>query len=113
MILKHTVSLRSLVAFLILCTFVTTGAFGQQGGTPKLPAGMKGPDANDPRAKLTAGMYNAGETAMGIKHVGLVKKPDAFTLGTDNADDPKVKKILGSIGFPTDSAQVPKPFQLM
>ena len=112
MILRQTVSLRSLVTFLLPCTLISAIAFGQQGGPPKLPPGMKGSDATDPRAKLTSGMYDAGETAMGIKHVGLVKKPDAFQLGTDNADDPKVKKILGSIGFP-DSPQIPKPFQLM
>src|ERR1041385_3073141 len=32
---------------------------------PPLPAGMTGSDANDPRAKLTPGVYDAGETSMG------------------------------------------------
>jgi hypothetical protein len=73
---------------------------------------MKGSDVNDPRAKLTPGMYDAGERASGMKHIGLIKKPDVFQLGTDNADDPKVKKLLGSIGM-SDTSQVPKPFQLM
>ena len=50
---------------------------------PALPAGMTGSDVNDPRAKLTPGLYNAGEAAMGMKHLMLVKKPDAFQLGTD------------------------------
>src|SRR5215217_6340458 len=36
-----------------------------------LPAGMTGSDTNDPRAHLTPGIYNAGETAMGMKHVLL------------------------------------------
>src|SRR5687768_17566319 len=40
-----------------------------------LPAGMTGSDVNDPRAKLTPGFYDAGEAAMGIRHVLLVKKP--------------------------------------
>ena len=44
---------------------------------------MTGSDTNDPRAKLAPGLYNAGEAAMGIKHLQLVKKPDAFQLGTD------------------------------
>src|SRR5713101_1750776 len=45
---------------------------------PPLPAGMTGSDTADPRAKLTPGMYDAGEAAMGIKHLMLLKKPDAF-----------------------------------
>ena len=79
---------------------------------PKLPPGMKGSDANDPRAKLSPGLYNAGETAMGLKHLVLVKKPDAFQLGTDNPDDPKVQKILGQIGPPSNKMP-PKPVQLV
>src|SRR5436305_12240554 len=49
---------------------------------PTLPPGMKGADVNDPRAKLSAGVYNAGEAAMGMKHLVLMKKPQAFQLGT-------------------------------
>src|SRR6267378_1706686 len=45
---------------------------------PPLPAGMTGSDTADPRAKLTPGMYDAGEAAVGIKHLTLLKKPDAF-----------------------------------
>ena len=56
---------------------------------PPLPAGMTGSDVNDPRAKLTPGVYDAGEAALGIRHLLLVKKPDAFQLGVDNPDDPK------------------------
>ena len=65
---------------------------------PPLPAGMTGSDANDPRAKLTPGLYNAGETAMGIKHLLLLKKPDAFQLGASEPDDPKVQKTLSQLG---------------
>jgi hypothetical protein len=77
-----------------------------------LPAGMTGSDANDPRAKLTPGMYDAGEAAMGIKHLMLLKKPDAFQLGSDDPNNPKVQKALGllSIG---DPSQMPKPIQLV
>jgi hypothetical protein len=50
---------------------------------PPLPAGMAGSDASDPRAKLTPGLYDAGEASMGIKHVMLLKKPDSFQLGSD------------------------------
>src|SRR3989442_10055671 len=59
---------------------------------PPLPAGMTGSDANDPRAKLAPGVYDAGEAAMGIKHLMLLKKPEAFQLGSDDPDNPKVQK---------------------
>jgi hypothetical protein len=76
-----------------------------------LPAGMTGSDVNDPRAKLTPGIYDAGEASLGIKHVLLVKKPDAFQLGSDNPDDPKVQKTLGLMNVDTSklakSAQLP------
>jgi hypothetical protein len=79
---------------------------------PPLPAGMTGSDANDPRAKLTPGLYDAGETAMGMKHLMLFKKPDAFQLGADDPADPKVQKTLGLLGI-GDSSKMPKPFQLV
>ncbi|MFZ0060889.1 MAG: hypothetical protein WAL47_02555 [Pyrinomonadaceae bacterium] len=79
-----------------------------------LPAGMTGSDANDPRSKLAAGMYDAAETSIGLKHVVLVKKPDAFQLGSDNPDDPKVQKTLGLLGMgASDSAKIPKPVALV
>ncbi len=79
-----------------------------------LPAGMTGSDANDPRSKLAPGMYDAGEASLGIKHVTLVKKPDAFHLGSDNPDDPKIQKTLGQMGMgASDSAKIPKPIQLV
>ena len=78
---------------------------------PTLPPGMKGSDVNDPRAKLSPGLYNAGEAAMGIKHLQLVKKPAAFQLGTDNPDDPKVQKILGQLG--RDTSKAPKEMKLV
>ena len=79
---------------------------------PPLPAGMSGSDANDPRAKLAPGIYDAGEAAMGIKHVLLVKKPDAFQLGTTEAEDPKVQKMLGQLGI-GNPAKMAKELQLV
>src|SRR5712664_1603322 len=79
---------------------------------PPLPAGMTGSDPNDPRAKLTPGMYDAGEAAMGIKHLMLLKKPDAFQLGSDDPDNPKVQKTLGLLGV-SDTSKMPKPRQLV
>ena len=77
-----------------------------------LPPGMTGSDANDPRATLAPGMYDAAEKSLGLKHVLLLKKPDAFQLGSDNPDDPKVQKTLGLLGV-GDSAKMPKPVQLV
>jgi hypothetical protein len=79
---------------------------------PPLPPGMTGSDPNDPRAKLTPGLYDAGEVAMGIKHLMLLKKPDAFQLGSDQPDDPKVQKTLSQLGV-GNSAKMPKPMQLV
>ncbi|MGP0020708.1 MAG: LVIVD repeat-containing protein [Candidatus Sulfotelmatobacter sp.] len=81
---------------------------------PPLPPGMTGSDPNDPRAKLTPGMYDAGEAAMGIQHLLLLKKPDAFDLGSTDTDSPKVKKALGQLGVPEAMmSKMPKPFQLV
>jgi hypothetical protein len=79
---------------------------------PSLPPGMTGSDANDPRAKLKPGLYDAGEVSMGIKHLTLVKKPDAFQLGTSEPDDPKVQKMIGQLGV-NNLAKIPKPMQLV
>ena len=79
---------------------------------PALPAGMTGSDANDPRAKLTPGLYDAGEASMGIKHLTLVKKPGAFQLGASDPDDPKVQKMLGQLGM-SKASKMPKPIQLV
>ncbi len=79
---------------------------------PTLPPGMAGSDANDPRAKLAPGLYDAGEAAMGLKHLTLVKKPDAFQLGSGDADDPKVQKTLAQLGMGAAS-KAPKPLQLV
>jgi hypothetical protein len=79
---------------------------------PALPPGMTGSDANDPRAKLTPGLYDAGEAAMGIEHLELVKKPDAFQLGATDPDDPKVEKILGQLGM-GNNKKIPKAIHLM
>ena len=75
-----------------------------------LPPGMTGSDTSDPRYSLKPGLYDAAETAMGLKHVVLVKKPDAFQLGSDNPDDPKVQKTLGQLGV-GDPSKMPKGMQ--
>ena len=109
----HESSFRLLIASVVICVcFVVTMAqtpspsptpenpFAPEKADP-LPEGMTGPDVNDPRAKLSPGFYNAGEAALGIKHVLLVQKPDAFQLGSDNPDDPKVRKTLSLMNVNT------------
>ena len=78
---------------------------------PPLPPGMTGSDANDPRFKLTPGLYDAGEASMGIEAPPLLKKPDAFQLGSADPDDPKVQKTLAQLGV-GNPAKMPKPLQL-
>jgi len=79
---------------------------------PTLPPGMTGSDANDPRAKLKGGLYDAGEASMGIKHLLLLKKPDAFQLGATDPDDPKVEKMIGQLNM-GNLSKIPKPMHLV
>jgi hypothetical protein len=80
---------------------------------PPLPAGMTGSDVNDPRAKLSPGMYDAGEAAMGIKHLLLLKKPDAFELGSNDPNDPKVNKTLTTVLGVADPSKMPNAIKLV
>src|ERR1051325_1633550 len=109
----RTVTFQLLVAFVVLGSAFAAKTFGQPPPpsptpsappaqqnpfapqpAPPLPAGMTGSDVNDPRAKLSPGMYDAGETSMGLKHITLLKKPDAFELGATDPNDPKVNQTL-------------------
>ena len=85
--------------------------FAPEPPTP-LPAGMTGADVNDPRYKLTPGVYDAGEISLGIKHILLLKKPAAFQLGSSDPDDPKVQQMLGQVAG-SDAAKLPKRSQLV
>jgi hypothetical protein len=78
-----------------------------------LPPGMTGSDVNDPRYKLTPGLYDAGEASMGLKHLLLLKKPGAFQLPSNDPDDPKVQKTLGQLGMGERAQKMPKSMQLV
>src|SRR5882672_1832975 len=71
--MKTVPTLRLLAASLFLCSCFAAAAMAQVNNpfapkpAPPLPAGMTGSDVNDPRYKLTPGMYDAGETASGLK----------------------------------------------
>ena len=108
---KNVLSLLIVLIFTISCLTALTQAQNLE-KAPPLPAGMTGSNGDDPRSKLSPGLYDAGEAAMGIKHLQLLKKPSAFQLGADNADDPKVQKTLGLLGV-ADTSKLPKPFQLV
>ena len=77
---------------------------------PPLPAGMTGSDANDPRAKLKPGMYDAGEAASGLRLLKMMKKPEAFQLSNDPAD-PKVD--MGASIIAGDTSKIPPPMKLV
>jgi hypothetical protein len=75
----------------------------------QLPPGMTGSTTDDPRVGLKPGIYDAGEAAMGIKHLVFLKKPTAFQLSSTQADDPVVQKTLDTLGV--NKAKIPKPMQ--
>jgi hypothetical protein len=77
-----------------------------------LPPGMTGSTTSDPRVGLKAGLYDAGETAMGMEHLAFVKKPEAFQLSATNPDDPAVQKSLDLLGV-SNKGKIPKPMQLV
>jgi hypothetical protein len=123
---------RSLIATAFLCSCFAAGALAQDSkpastpaskpaqndptapaAAPALPPGMVGSDVSDPRYKLTPGLYNAGETSTGLRHIALIKKPDAFQLGADTASDPKTQKTLGTVFGISDTSKVPSSFQLV
>jgi len=104
--------LKTLVFTFLVTAFAGAFLFSVSGSAqtapkpaPTLPAGMKGADASDPRAKLSAGLFDAGEVSLGIKHVSLLKKPEAFQVGVD-PNSPKVSKALTALGVP-DPSKVP------
>jgi len=109
----HCYAFRLLIVFFIFCFFFAVGTLAQNlEPAPTLPPGMTGSNINDPRAKLSPGLYDAGEAAMGLKHLIILNKPEAFQLGSDNPDDPKVQKTLGLLGV-GDSSKMPKPLQMV
>ena len=85
--------------------------FAPQPALP-LPAGMTGSDASDPRFKLSPGLYDAGEAAMGLKHLTLLKKPEAFDLGSNDPNAPKVNQALTVLGM-ADPSKLPGAMKLV
>jgi hypothetical protein len=125
----HRIALQMLLASLVLCCGFSMRTLAQTPSpsptpaapqnpfapqpAPPLPAGMTGSDVNDPRAKLSPGMYDAGEAALGIKHLMLLKKPDAFELGSNDPNDPKVNKTLTTVLGIGDPSKMPSAMKLV
>ncbi len=97
----------SVLVSIVFCVTFASSAAAQAAPTPAptMPPGMKGADTSDPRAKLSAGLYDAGETALGIRHLSLLKKPEAFDLGLD-PNSPKVEAAMKIFGI-GNAAQIP------
>lgn len=101
-----------IISSLVFCISFSIVALAQTPTPePTLPPGMVGSSTADPRFTLSAGLYDAGERALGMRHLQLLKKPDSFQLGTDNPDDPRVQKMLASFGI-ADTSKIPKDIQL-
>jgi hypothetical protein len=74
---------------------------------------MTGADTKDPRYSLKPGMYDAGETAMGMKRIASLRKPDAFQIKATSPDDPEVQKTIAQLGMGSRVSRMPKSMQLM
>ena len=101
--------IRALITFSFILLAFASNLIAQQQQpkpAPTLPPGMTGSDPTDPRSKLSAGMFDAGEAIFGMNHLTLFKKPDTFKIGS-NLDDPKVQKSLVQFGIP-DVTKIPK-----
>lgn len=126
----RTFSFRLLVAFLLLCSGFGARTLAQTPTptptpaappanpfapqpAPPLPQGMTGSDANDPRAKLSPGLFDAGETAVGLKHLTLLKKPEAFDLGSNDPNAPKVTETLKTVLGVADPSKMPNATKLV
>jgi hypothetical protein len=59
---------------------------------------MTGSTTDDPRVGLKAGMYDAGEAALGLQKLTSLKKPSAFSA--DMGDEAAMQKALGTLGIP-------------
>lgn len=92
----------------ILLGFVTIAAIGVAAQdnpfalekAPPLPKGMTGSNPNDPRSKLKPGEFDAAEAMFGIRHISLLRKPDAFNLGVETSG-PKMNKAMQAMGIPS------------
>lgn len=106
---------RVIVASLFLGSCLVVTAMAQNNPfapepAPPLPAGMKGSNPTDPRAKLRPGVSDAGEASLGLKLFKTMTKPAAFQVSND-PNDPKVDK--GASIIAGDTSKIPPAMKLV
>ncbi|HSY03474.1 MAG TPA: hypothetical protein VK819_15030 [Acidobacteriaceae bacterium] len=97
---------RHLVPALLAAILIFTGAspLPAQQTAPQIapattPGGSDTTTTADPREGLKAGLFDAGETSLGLDHIDFLKKPDAFTAPPPKPTDGPFAKILASLVF--------------
>jgi hypothetical protein len=87
--------------------------FGPEPAPVSLPAGMTGPSVTDPRVKLAPGLFDAGESSFGLKHLTLVKKPTVFhVVPSKDPNDPEIKRFLDFLARPNSPVKAPQETHL-
>jgi hypothetical protein len=91
---------RKLVPAVLAAILIFTGA-SRLTAQQAAPAAATPPAAApaDPREGLKAGLFDAGETSLGLQHIDFLKKPDAFTAPPPKPTDGPFAKILASLVF--------------
>ena len=87
------------VALFAFTVVAGVSAQAKQDGGSTDNGSVTGSTMNDPRVGLKAGLYDAGETAMGIEHVAFLKKPDAFQPPPVKPDAKPMEKLFAQLGY--------------
>jgi hypothetical protein len=106
---RHSALLGSALAFTLSASAQSTppaSTAAKPDASLAITNSVVGSNPNDPRANLKAGLFDAGETAMSMQHVGFLKKPAAFTITNSDPDSPEVQKTLDMLG--AGNAKIPK-----
>ena len=89
----------AMVALFAFTVVAGVSAQAKQDGGSTDNGSVTGSTMNDPRVGLKAGLYDAGETAMGIEHVAFLKKPDAFQPPPVKPDAKPMEKLFAQLGY--------------
>jgi hypothetical protein len=89
----------AMVALFVFTVVAEVCAQAKQDGGSTENSSVTGSTMNDPRVGLKAGLYDAGETAMGIEHVAFLKKPDAFQPPPVKPDAKPMEKLFAQLGY--------------
>jgi len=89
----------AMVALFAFTVVAGVSAQAKQDGGSTEKGSVTGSTMNDPRVGLKAGLYDAGETAMGIEHVAFLKKPDAFQPPPVKPDAKPMEKLFAQLGY--------------